>query len=146
MLGVIRASGLSVPWLVISMVGAAVLMFVSFATGLYIADSGDWGGEGGLLYRCIVWPGLGMRHLLGRADLPGGWLIPDVFQWALLTTLFYFLGTRWERRHAKRPAPARADLGKLPPDIAAQRWSCPKCGATTPNNAYACERCGYSVV
>ena len=142
----IRASGLSVPWLVISMVGAVVVMFSSFVLGLYVADSGNWGGDGSLVYWCVVLPGLGMRHLLGRANGLGGRLLPDVVQWALLTTLFYFLGTRWERRHARRPAPARADLGKLPADVAAQRWVCPRCGVTTPNNAYVCERCGYSVV
>lgn len=38
------------------------------------------------------------------------------------------------------------DLSKLPPEIAAQRWTCPKCGAETPNTSYQCGRCGYSVV
>ena len=38
------------------------------------------------------------------------------------------------------------DLSNLPPEVAAQKWACPKCGVETPNTSYQCGRCGYSVI
>jgi hypothetical protein len=38
------------------------------------------------------------------------------------------------------------DLSRMDPEVAAQKWTCPKCGAETPNTSYRCERCSYSVI
>jgi hypothetical protein len=38
------------------------------------------------------------------------------------------------------------DLKQLPPEVAVQRWDCPKCGESTENTSYRCTKCGYSVV
>jgi hypothetical protein len=38
------------------------------------------------------------------------------------------------------------DLSHLDPEVAEQKWTCPKCGVETPNTSYRCERCGYSVI
>ena len=136
---------ISVPWLIISLVFSVVVMVSSFVVVLYIADSGNLGGDGGLLSWCIKLLGHGVRLSLGL-NLSGARGVADVVQCAILTLIFYLLGSRWERRRRSSSKRALLDLGMLPPDVGAQLWTCPACGATTPNRSYKCDSCGHSIV
>jgi ribosomal protein S27AE len=67
--------------------------------------------------------------------------------WALLgLTLLGLLVIAELSDKTRDPGRRPLDLSKLPPDVAAQRWLCPECGADAPNTSYRCGQCGYSLV
>lgn len=92
--------GLSPRRLVASLVAAIIVMSVSLAVGFYVAASGEWGGEDGILYWTVMLFGHGLR-------IAGVWLRPlglsaigDLAQCAVLVAIFYLLGTWWAKRRA----------------------------------------------
>ncbi len=121
-----RPSALARRRLVASFVLAFIVTFVSWVGGFALAESGAWGGEHGILYWCVVSPGLGLSFAAFRLGLrvPAGiiasspWLVARVWadfalgiilqlvQFALLVTIFYWLGTWWARRRARGRAAA----------------------------------------
>src|SRR5207253_729344 len=48
---------------------AFIVTFVSWVGGFALAESGAWGGEHGILYWCVVSPGLGLSFAAFRLGL-----------------------------------------------------------------------------
>jgi hypothetical protein len=92
------------------LVSAIIIMFVSLPVALYIADSGNLGGEHGILFRSVSLLGFGVRIAAVRLHLNRLAAISEFGQCALLVTLFYSLGTWWARRRASVLETARRRL------------------------------------
>jgi hypothetical protein len=88
-----------------SLVFAIIVMVATFAVCLGLADSGDWGGEHGMLYSSLWLLGhgtwLAVAEVLHIRSLG---LVAEAVQFGLLVAMYYSLATLWERRH-------RAGLG-----------------------------------
>ncbi len=82
-----------------SLILAFVVMFVSGPIGLYIADSGNWGGEHGILFWSLLLLGRGLSIAANKLHLARSLSVIIVFvQFALLAGLFYSLASWWAKR------------------------------------------------
>ena len=77
-----------------------------------------------------------------RNEIVGAIVASLCFSASLLVVAALLVFSRRVRLFFRQPL----DLSKLNPEIAAQSWTCPKCGADSPNTSYQCGKCGYSIV
>jgi hypothetical protein len=80
---------------------AIVLMVGTFLAAFILADSGDYGGDSGILAQSLMLLGHGIRFVF-RIPRDGSALAAaaEIGQCALLTVIFYALGTWWAARRA----------------------------------------------
>jgi hypothetical protein len=90
-------SGVSPHRLVGSFAFAIIVMFVTFATGFGIAESGAWGGEHSFPYWSVMLLGHGIPLAVAQLLNLGRRLslIAEAAQFSLLAALFYSVATRW---------------------------------------------------
>jgi hypothetical protein len=97
---------------VASLVFAVVIMFLCFAIGLSVADSGNLGGDGGVVGWCLAVLGSGIRVAALEWDLTRLGFFEHLVQYVVLVTVLYSMGVWWIRRRASR-VPRREDSWRI---------------------------------